>query len=454
MDVERSVLCKAISGRQLDALIQKEVVPEHFADQECREVFEMMCDHLSQYAESPGPEAVGDAFPSFPIIIGSESMDYYMDRFMKQVKRRKAIELYRDFGEACDDPERVGDIEIIAMEMASQLMEVVPHSRVGRWSEEEGRIEQYIRDKALGISHGMETNFPVIDECIVGLQPHELMVVAGWQNSGKSAVMQRFAWGFYNELGKRPLYISLEMSKEECYGRWASMATGIEHRAMRAMELAEDSAEFQKWREAAAQAREFRADRDIIVIDDLGSCTPDRVLVEARRYEPDVVFVDYLELMDPPRNTSDQWQGIDMIGKQLKRNARLPINGKHIPIVVGAQTNANDGGSGADLSNISYKSTGKHADIVLAIRRPEEYAAQGLLDLIVAKNRNGARGKVQECIFRPSVMFLHPKNMAESFERRTPDEPAPPVHRPADGSQERPAAVGGTVASPFAKQAA
>lgn len=438
----------------MDALVHRGIEAEHFSDAECREVFRSMSNHLGKYGEPPGTEAVRAQFPNFPIVVSAEATDYLIDRFVQQVKRRTAIDLYRSFGEACDDPEKVLEIEIIAMEMASTLMDIVPSPSVGRWSDEEHRIEQYIKEKALGIQKGMATGMPVIDDCIVGVQPHELVVVAGWQNSGKSMIMQRFAWEFYTVLHKRPLYISLEMSKEECYGRWTSMATGIEHRSLRAMELAEDSAEFQKWREAAKQARAFRADRDIMVIDDLATCTPDRVLVEARRYEPDVVFVDYLELMDPPRNGSDEWQGIDMIGKQLKRNARLPINGKHIPIIVGAQTNANDGGSGANLGNISYKSTGKHADIVLAIRRTEEMAAEGRLDLTVAKNRNGARGKTQECLCRPSVMLLQPLGANQSFQRRVEaPEPAPPKHRPADGSAERPANVPGKVSSPFKKAA-
>ena len=66
-----------------------------------------------------------------------------------------------------------------------------------------------------------------------------------------------------------------------------------------------------------------------------------------------------------------------------------------------------------------------------------ESSRPGEADLIVAKNRNGARGKTQECIMRPSVMLLIPKGAADNFERRTP-EPAPapgPASRPASSSR-------------------
>jgi replicative DNA helicase len=431
VDAERALLGKAIHGQQLDAMVSAGIEVEHFADSDCRAVYATMREHLSRYGQPPTAEAINDRHPEFPITVSGEAVEYLIDRFLVQVKRRKAIELYRDFGEACDDPDRVLEIEVVAMEMASTLMDIVPSPRVGRYSEEENRIEEYIREKAMGKPRGMEIGFPDIDFHIVGLQPHEFMVVAGWQNSGKSLIMQRVAWHFYSVLSKRPLYISLEMSKEECYGRWTSMATGIEHRSLRAMELAEDSADFKRWRQTAAAAKQFRAERDILCIDDIGSCTPDRVLVETRRYEPDVVFVDYLELMDPPRSGVEQWQGIDQIGRQLKRNARLPVNGRHIPVVVGAQTNADDGGRGASLTTISYKSTGKHADIVLTIKRTEEMIAARQMELEIAKNRNGRRGVVQELHCDPSVMSVEPLG-ARAFGRRQevlPDpsvQPAPP----------------------------
>ena len=407
MDAERELLSKVIHGLAIDELIGRGIEPDHFADAECRAVYQTMLAHNSRYGQPPGATAVRDAHPDFAPAVTQESMDYLCDRFIRAVKRRKAIELYRDFGDACDDPERVEEIEVVALEMAGQLMDIVPAPRIGRYSDADNRIQDYLRRLAKGEPPGMMTSFPEIDRATVGVQQHEFVVVAGWQNSGKSSVMQRWAYNFYNAK-KKVLFITLEMSDDECYERWDSMANRIEHRALRSLEIAKDSKEIERWREEAKRAKEFRAEQEIIVIDDIGSCTPDRVLTETRRYEPDVVFVDYLELMDPSRSTESLWQGVDQIGRQLKRNARLPISGKHVPVVVAAQTNADDGGKGASLDNISYKSTGKHADIVVGITRTKEMEEEKRMQLVLLKNRNGRRGVVDDCHFDPEYQDLHP----------------------------------------------
>jgi replicative DNA helicase len=419
MDAERSLLGKIIASQQLDELIALEVQPTHFVDDECRAVYETMLKHMSKYGQPPTAHAMRDYHPEFPVVVTQENTDYLLDRFLMQVKRRTAIDLYRDFGDACDDPERQGDLEVIAMEMASKLMDLVPKPRVGRYSEAEGRIEDYFKRLEAGEPPGMFMGFPELDKHTVGIQPHEFIVFAGWQNSGKSAIMQRVAWQFYEEEAKTPLYISLEMSKEECFGRWDSMATQMEHRALRALEVHKDDDSMAKWRAAAKRAHDFRAERDIIVIDDIGSCTPDRVLVETRRYEPDVVFVDYLELMDAPRRgDQSEWQMINEIGRTLKRNARVKINGKNIPVIVACQTNADDGGKGATLDNISYKSTGKHADMVFGIKRTEDMEREYMMELTALKNRNGKRGMVQQLSFKPETMYINPLNAKDVYRGR------------------------------------
>lgn len=418
MDAERSLLSKAIFHGRLDDLVARSIEPEHFADEECSAVYHTMLTHLAKYGVPPTIEAVREAHENFAITVSEEALEYLMDRFLRQVKRREAIKLYREFGDACDDPDRVGEIEVVAMEMAAKLMEILPSPTVGRWSEEDNRIQDYLKRLREGHPPGLLTGFLNVDHDTIGIQDHEFWVVAGWQNSGKSMVMQHIAWNIYEEERKTPLYISLEMSKEECFGRWATMATNIQHRALRALELAEDSNEMQRWKHVAARAKEFRPERDIICIDDIGACTPDRVLVESRRYNPAIVFIDYLELMEPPRASEQQWQGIDAIGRQLKRNTRLNINGRNIPIVVGAQSNAEDGGRGASLDTISYKSTGKHADVVLLIKRTEEMAVEKKMDLSIGKNRNGARGSVDNLTCDPSRMYLGQDSIADDVKAR------------------------------------
>jgi replicative DNA helicase len=411
LDVERTILGKAILAGQLDELVAAGIEPEHFSSRECTEVYESCLAHYRRYQVPPSREAVAQKHPDFHAPLSQDSTEFLIDQFVQKVKRREAIRLGEAYMEAIDDPDEVGHIEDVAMEMAATLMEVVPQPRVGLYSDAELRIADYIQRRDEERVWGLKMGVPTLDNLTMGLQPKELAVVVAWQGVGKSLFMQHWCWQMY-EQGKRPLFISLEMSKEELYERWDTMATSVLHHALRACEL--DETDMDRWREVAKKAKDARAERDIIAIDDLHVCTPDRVLAETRRYKPDAVFVDYLELMDPPRRLDGGWQEINIIGKDLKRNARV----LGTPVIVAAQTNVGDGGTGPTLANISYKSTGKHANIIVGIHRDEEMEAADLAEVRLLKSRNGPRGRAEMHWNAPRMDFRE-KNFNEYVRMRS-----------------------------------
>lgn len=408
MDIERALLGKALHAGQLEDLVTRGIEVDHFSSGECREVFDSALDHLRKYQVPPSVDAMRDEHPDFVMELTTDSTDFLIDKFVNQVKRRKAIQLGEAYAEAIEDPDQVGNIEEVAMEMATTLMEIVPQPRIGRYSESDERREEYNRKKEAGEEEiwGLKMGVPSIDNLTMGLKPSELGVVVAWQGVGKSLFMQNWAWNMYLQ-DRTPLYISLEMSKEELYERWDAMAMTVEHHALISCTLPD--ADVERWEEVAQKARETRAERDILVIDDLGSCTPDRVLAETRRYQPDAVFVDYLELMDSPRNNDQGWREIDMIGRDLKRNARV----LKTPVVVAAQTNIGDGGQGPTLSNISYKSTGKHANIMIGLHRDEEMEARKKMEVRLLKNRRGRGRTTTEMHWNPEIMEFREKTLAD-----------------------------------------
>lgn len=410
MDVERTLLGKALQTGQLDDLIARGIEPEHFSSHECQEVYNACLDHVRKYQEPPSIDVVRDTYPDFSIQLSQDGLDYITDRFIKQVKRREAIKLGEIYSAAIDDPNQVGNIEELAMEMAATLMEIVPQPRVGRYSDVDERIEEYERKKDEDDIWGLKCGLPTIDEATLGLQSHELAVIVAWQGTGKSTFMQMWAWNMYLQ-GKVPLFISLEMEREALLRKWDSMAENWEYHSIKAGHLS--SEQIKRWREIAQKAKEFRAERDIIVIDDLFSCTPDRVLAETRRYKPDAVFVDYIELMDSPRRNDQSWQEINMIGKELKRNARF----LNIPVIAAAQTNSGDGGNGPTLGNISYKSTGKHADQIIGLHRDEDMERDKVMEVRLLKNRDGKPVTV-EAHWDPEINDYREKRFSDYAKER------------------------------------
>lgn len=185
--------------------------------------------------------------------------------------------------------------------------------------------------------------------------------------------------------GYTPLIVSLEMEAQAIFRRFDVMATNFKYYALKKLELSDTDKE--KW-EGWAQRAETLSN-DIIVIDDVSSCTLERVYAIARQYKPDLLTIDYVSLMDAPYKNKALWEAITDLTKGLKRIAR----DSSCPPVIGiAQTNIGSASDGARLANIAYsRSLGQDSDIVLGLYQDEDGRMKELkkMEVRLLKNRDG-----------------------------------------------------------------
>jgi replicative DNA helicase len=149
------------------------------------------------------------------------------------------------------------------------------------------------------------------------------------------------------------------------------------------MELSEP--DVKKWESAAEKAS--RASNDIIILDDLGRCTVDRVYAEASRWKPDLLAVDYISLLTAPKSAGNQvWERVTYITRELKLLART----LRVPIIGIAQTNIGGASDGATLENIAYsRSVGQDSDLVFGLKDDKEMRANNKMVVRMLKNRDG-----------------------------------------------------------------
>src|SRR6185312_12239491 len=178
------------------------IEPQHFADDECRGIWEFMVDHAVKFRSAPSFEVVVDRFPEHNFEVTTDSTEYLVDRFVKNVKRRLAIDAVRDIAAAIDED---------LLDRARQLSTVVPAKRVMCFKDVRERIAAYDQRMLDGNTRGLPFGIPTIDNATLGMGPGELTTVVGWQGTGKSTLMQYIffnAWvGGTAELG---LFFSLE----------------------------------------------------------------------------------------------------------------------------------------------------------------------------------------------------------------------------------------------------
>lgn len=392
----------------VEQAMSRGVGPEHFVDPECRAIWDFIREHATRYRAAPSLSVVRERFPDHGFEVTSDSTEYVIDRFMKHVRRRMAIDALRELAGSVDDDQVVGRIDELFLERARQLSQAVPSPRASRLSEAKQRIDRYHELVRSGAPMGIPMGIPRIDERTLGVQPHELVSIAGWQGTGKSTLL---AYVLYNAWlnGRDALLFSLEMEAAAIQRKFDVMATNVQHRAMKAGKLGDDELElWEEWAERASSAK-----NDIVVIDDVGRCTVDRVHADMVKYKPDIVGLDYVSLMHT-REGQAMWEKVTFLTGALKQTARS----LGIPIVICAQTNIGGAASGAQLENIAYaRSVGQDSDIALGLHRDREMEENRRMRVELIKNRDGAR-TVVDMHWEPERMRFHEATAVDLFPAR------------------------------------
>ncbi len=249
-------------------------------------------------------------------------------------------------------------------------------------------------------AYGVPTGFIDLDRLLMGLQPSDLIIIAGRPGMGKTAFMLSAAKNAAQIHKKHVAIFSLEMSTEQLVQRLISQETGIDSQRLRTGRLNED--EWPKFTHAIEVLSGAR-----IFLDDTPALTPLQLRTKCRRlhleYQLDLILVDYLQLMSSGTKVENRVQEVSYISRNLKIMAR-ELN---VPVLAAAQLSRaveQRADKEPQLSDLRESgSLEQDADIVMFIHRPEVYEKdtlkQNIAQIKIAKHRNGPTGMV-ELIFR------------------------------------------------------
>lgn len=252
-------------------------------------------------------------------------------------------------------------------------------------------------------AYGVPTGFIDLDRLLMGLQPSDLIIIAGRPGMGKTAFMLSAAKNAAQIHKKHVAIFSLEMSTEQLVQRLISQETGIDSQRLRTGRLNED--EWPKFTHAIEILSSAR-----IFLDDTPALTPLQLRTKCRRlhleYQLDLILVDYLQLMSSGTKVENRVQEVSYISRNLKVMAR-ELN---VPVLAAAQLSRaveQRADKEPQLSDLRESgSLEQDADIVMFIHRPEVYEKdtlkQNIAQIKIAKHRNGPTGMV-ELIFRHNL---------------------------------------------------
>ena len=241
---------------------------------------------------------------------------------------------------------------------------------------------------------GVPTGFTDFDIMTAGLQPSDLIIIAGRPSMGKSAFAINML-EYAAVVEKLPVaFFSLEMSKEQLTQRLLCSQARVDARQVRTGFLSTDN-----WKSLAGAADKLS--RAQFFIDDTPGISVLELRAKARRlkaqYDIKILVLDYLQLMRGASGAESRQQEISEISRSLKALARE----LHIPIIGISQL------SRAVESRVDHRpqlsdlresgAIEQDADVVMFVFREEFYnkddpSKQGLAEIIVGKQRNGPTG--------------------------------------------------------------
>ena len=177
---------------------------------------------------------------------------------------------------------------------------------------------------------GVPTGFMDLDKLLTGLQPSDLIIIAGRPGMGKTGFALSLAKHAAQAHKKHVAIFSLEMGNDQLVQRLIAQETGIDSQRLRTGKLEDD-----EW-ELFTHAVEVLSDTRVF-LDDTPGITPLQLRTKCRRlhleYGLDLVIIDYLQLMSGDTRTDNRVQEVSYISRQLKILAR-ELN---VPVLAAAQ---------------------------------------------------------------------------------------------------------------------
>ncbi|MDD5248411.1 MAG: replicative DNA helicase [Rhodocyclaceae bacterium] len=276
---------------------------------------------------------------------------------------------------------------------SSQGFEAVP-DLLGRVVE---RIEVlYNRDNPSDIT-GVPTGFHDLDKMTSGLQPGDMIVVAGRPSMGKTAFALNIAEHVGVDVGLPVAIFSLEMSGPQLATRFLSSVGRLNQNTIRTGRLTDD--DWDKMTNALGKLHEAP-----IHVDETGAINATDLRARARRLHRKcgklgLIVIDYIQLMTSSRDNENRATEISEISRSIKALAKE----LEVPIIALSQLSRkveerND--KRPQMSDLRESGAiEQDADIIMMMYRDEYYNKDtkdpGVAEVIICKHRNGPTGSVR-----------------------------------------------------------
>lgn len=239
---------------------------------------------------------------------------------------------------------------------------------------------------------------------VVELKPGQLITVGAATGGGKSLLGMNLAAHVALTRSKPALVASMEMGGSELMARLTAAEAGVVLDRLIRRKL--DQSDWEKVFKAAPRLQNAHN----FILDDSPNLTIGKIRARMRWMAsqgnpPAIVVADYLQLLTPENTKSNSTRAAEVA--DLSRNLKLLAMEFEIPVVALAQFNRGAVGRMPQVSDFKDSSAiEQDSNVIILMHQPlnddgtPDDNRAGEIDLIVAKNRNGVKGRIIPLIFQ------------------------------------------------------
>jgi len=384
VSVEAYLISSVLRGRDLKTAMGQGVTQDMF------HVFNAEWTWIEEYYQKyrgvPTKDAFKRAFSNFAIK-QVDDIAHFADEVRKHHARQLMLAMMQEAADCLAD----GDIDTAVKKANSSIIQIA--AAMGTNTDGDifvdfhdilRDVESRARRVAENGSAGIPTGFSQIDDRTGGLNPGDLVIVGARLGVGKSWLLQAMAANAAL-MGHTVQFDALEQSRAQVGMRIHALMAGSMGRTVFSNTALMQGKGFSvvDYKAFLRKLKNDVAGKLHVSDTSRGRVSVTTVASQIERNRPDVVFIDYLTLM---QKESNDWQGVGQLSGDLKALA----TNYQIPIVCAAQLNRENGigrrGIPPGVEAIAQADAiGQDADMVITAAKQSDH----VLAYLMAKNRNG-----------------------------------------------------------------
>lgn len=398
-NLEAKTLSAVLNDKQVHVLLQANVdtlLRTH------NDIWGFIRNYYEQNQSVPPTNIIKQEFPDFDYIPDTGATKHHLEELRQEYLVDHVKMMLRSAATDLQDGNASDALDRLISETADikRVTSTVRDLDVANTDDAVSYFEQVKAQQEAGV-HGIYTGLAGFDNYLpAGITPGQLGVLLAYPAIGKSWMALYLAVQAWKN-GKTPLIVSLEMTEAEVRNRiFTIIGQGMwSHRKISSGQIEIDM--FKKWH---AKTFDGKPAIHIISNEGIGEVSPSVLRGKIDQYHPDIVFVDYLNLMTSNHRTDNEVVKM----KNLSRELKLLAISEQIPIVAISSATPDDVTDMNSVPTLGQTSWSRQiaydADWLLALGRA---ANSDVLESVFRKNRNGFLGEFYVQVDFDSGRFIY-----------------------------------------------